>query len=598
MRPSRSTLLILLIAAGMYFGGLAAAPLWDRDEPRNAGCAREMAARQDWVVPYFNGELRTHKPVLLYWLILSAYQVFGEGEFAARFWSAALSLATVGLTIRLGTAHFGPRVGAWSGMILATSLLFTVSARACTPDATLVFFTTLSLSCYPWDRLSGGACDRSSLHGMWLPWRMAAAYAAMGLATLTKGPIGFLLPMAVLGIYALLEVGTNPADASADSSSRADSRRSRLRAVLDDIARLFGPRRFFTALFRMRAGTGLLTVFAIALPWYIWVGLRTNGVWPREFLGNHNLSRALQPMEGHDGNLLFYPLTLLVGFFPWSVLTIPCVLDLFRETTLDEKERRSRRCLLCWVGVVLVGFSLASTKLPSYVLPAYPAVAILLGRHLARWQVRQTLAHRRWYPIAYGTMSLVGGLMIAGLGIAAPRYLPGETRIIWLGAIPLVAGVVGLALTTPRITWPRWVPLAACALLLNCGLLQYAARRVGTHQEISMLFRTADQRLPAVDWAAFGGLEPTWVYYRGRPIREFAQAAAPQLAEYLQSRPETIVLVTESNLPVLQAACGNLMPVAVVRRFLRPERLYAVIQAKKDGMPALPHGLASWAHSP
>ena len=86
---ARDVLLLFGISGILFLFQLGAAPLWDRDEPRNAGCAAEMLAAGDWVVPVFNAELRTHKPVLLYWLIMSAYQVFGVNEFAARFWSAA-----------------------------------------------------------------------------------------------------------------------------------------------------------------------------------------------------------------------------------------------------------------------------------------------------------------------------------------------------------------------------------------------------------------------------------------------------------------------------------------------------------------------------
>ncbi len=82
---------VLLLAAcwAVFFLNLGGPKLWDRDEPRNAGCAKEMMQRGDWVTPIFNGELREQKPVLLYWLMMSAYTMFGFGEFGARFWSAA-----------------------------------------------------------------------------------------------------------------------------------------------------------------------------------------------------------------------------------------------------------------------------------------------------------------------------------------------------------------------------------------------------------------------------------------------------------------------------------------------------------------------------
>src|SRR6476659_10757137 len=131
----RHVLLLLLVSGLTFFTRLGAASLWDRDEPRNAGCAREMLARGDWVVPVFNGQLRTHKPVLLYWLMMPAYKVFDDPEFAARFWSAALGMGTVLMTYAIGRRLFDATAALWGGIILSTTLQFTLVARAATPEA-------------------------------------------------------------------------------------------------------------------------------------------------------------------------------------------------------------------------------------------------------------------------------------------------------------------------------------------------------------------------------------------------------------------------------------------------------------------------------
>src|SRR5688500_15460529 len=98
--------IVATVAAVTMFTALGRLQLWDRDEPRNARCAAEMHQRGDLVVPTFNGELRAHKPALLYWLIIAAYEVFGTSEFAARFWSAALGVGTALLTYRIGCILF------------------------------------------------------------------------------------------------------------------------------------------------------------------------------------------------------------------------------------------------------------------------------------------------------------------------------------------------------------------------------------------------------------------------------------------------------------------------------------------------------------
>jgi len=131
-------LIVAATAAVVFFTNLGGPSLWDRDEPRNAGCAAEMWERGDWIVPTFNDELRAHKPALLYWLMMTAYAVGGVNEFSARFWSAALGAATCLLTYGIGSRLYRPSVGLWAGVALATALNFGVAARAATPRAETV----------------------------------------------------------------------------------------------------------------------------------------------------------------------------------------------------------------------------------------------------------------------------------------------------------------------------------------------------------------------------------------------------------------------------------------------------------------------------
>ena len=137
--------IILLVTITVFFTNLGVPRLWDRDEPRNAGCAAEMLARNDWVVPIFNSQLRPHKPALLYWLMMSAYSVFGVNEFSARFWSALLAVGTCLATYMIGRRLFDSTIGLVSAIALATSMMFVVAARAATPDSVLVFCSTVSL---------------------------------------------------------------------------------------------------------------------------------------------------------------------------------------------------------------------------------------------------------------------------------------------------------------------------------------------------------------------------------------------------------------------------------------------------------------------
>ena len=146
---------IAAVAGVVFFANLGGPKLWDDDEPRNATCAREMFERGDPIVPTFNHELRTDKPVLVYWLMMGSYALFGVTEFAARFPSAVLGLCTALATYHLGRLLFRPQVGLWAGLVMATNLMFGVAARAATPDSTLICCTTLALVAYVWSMTGG-----------------------------------------------------------------------------------------------------------------------------------------------------------------------------------------------------------------------------------------------------------------------------------------------------------------------------------------------------------------------------------------------------------------------------------------------------------
>ena len=178
LSTARSVSLVALVV-GVFFFQLGAAALWDRDEPRNAGAAREMLARGDWIVPTFNGQLRDHKPVLLYWGQMAAYRAFGISEWTARLPSAIGALLTVFAAAIVASRLTGrtrgiSQEGYWAAASLATCTLFVMAGRAATPDACLIAFSTLGSLPWCWHRSKPArrtlpvACGRPG--GYRLPW--------------------------------------------------------------------------------------------------------------------------------------------------------------------------------------------------------------------------------------------------------------------------------------------------------------------------------------------------------------------------------------------------------------------------------------------
>jgi len=371
--------IILLVTITVFFTNLGVPRLWDRDEPRNAGCAAEMLARNDWVVPIFNSQLRPHKPALLYWLMMSAYSVFGVNEFSARFWSALLAVGTCLATYMIGRRLFDSTTGFVSAIALATSMMFVVAARAATPDSvSLMFFV---LGAFPKSNgVSGNRVSRNEdserNDRQWtgfFPTNNAyvlAAYVTMGLGVLAKGPIGFLLPMAMIGMFGLWKtLSDSELKSEQGNSSPGSFWLGNVRAFVWKFVRCFNPVHFAKTLWAMRPLTAAAIIVAISSPWFIWVHFRTEGDFTQLFFIGEHFVRATEAMENHSGGVWFYPLAILVGFFPWSCFWGPVVIGLFKPVDQSPQGKRLRTAnlfLLCWVGVQVGAFTIAKTKLASF----------------------------------------------------------------------------------------------------------------------------------------------------------------------------------------------------------------------------------------
>ena len=195
-------------------------------------------------------------------------------------------------------------------------MMVCVAARAATPDSVLIFFSTLALAIYTF-----GVFDpkKIGLQKTWMPNRLAcvAMYAVMGLAVLTKGPIGFLIPTAIIGMFLLVvrlpeSEKTNPT-----------SRLSRFRQQVLSLLRPLHPVHFLKTCGAMRLGIASVVVLFIAAPWYTLCHLQTDGDFTRIFFLSENFGRATNSFENHGGGIWYYPVAIIAGFFPWSIFLVP-----------------------------------------------------------------------------------------------------------------------------------------------------------------------------------------------------------------------------------------------------------------------------------
>lgn len=596
MPPTAKHILSIIAICGLtFFWNLGAAKLWDRDEPRNAGCAMEMLEANNWVVPIFNDELRQQKPVLLYWLMMSAYTVFGQNEFAARFWSALLGTGTCLMTYSIGRRMFDATTGWLAAIVLATNLMFCVAARAATPDSVLIFCCTLAYwfyarSVFKNGDVTDGAFPKKATR--WLPF-----YASLGLAVLAKGPIGYLIPMAVVGMFMLIK--------RSDSSNRLISEGRTWRGSILRWLGWFGPLHFLRTLLAMKIFAGVAMMLLVATPWYLAVHFQTDGEFTRRFFLTENFSRATSAMESHSGGLWFYPLAILLGFFPWSVFVVPTFSWLWKVRANDSSHRSAVTFLICWVVIQVTTFSLFGTKLPSYVTPCYPALAMLTAACLISFvrsidSLQPDLA-AKWYLRA-GSIALVmaGVAIAAGLCFGMDKLFADLQWLGLLGIVLLAGGIQSCRFTgRPRVQRYAWT-IAITATIFCSGLFGIATVAVDGKNSIGQITdRISASRSSAM--ASWRCLEPSWVFYGGKPIHELVPPSSkpdayepyfartsfwqrkPSMtpAQFIDRFPKAQILTTSEHIEELRMFLpDDCVPVKEIDYFLKKDENLILLQRK------------------
>jgi 4-amino-4-deoxy-L-arabinose transferase-like glycosyltransferase len=475
-------LLLGLVWAALALPNLGAASLWDIDEGNNAEAAREMCAADNWAIPTFNFVLRVDKPALLYWLQIAAYNRFGVNEFAARLPSALAALLAVLATYELGRRMVTPIAGLLAGLILASAPAFGVAAHFANPDALLTAFTTLALLCFWW---SYEHCGRG--------WFVTAGICT-GLAVLAKGPVGFVLPASVVLLFLLWS--------------------RQLRRLWD-----------------RRLVWGTLVHGLVVAPWFAWVGIETKGEFLKGFLLTHNLGRFRAPMEGHHGSVFYYFVVLLVGFLPWSAFLGPAFVAAWKKSSSEQKDTTgSNRFLFCWIAVYFVFFTLSGTKLPNYILPLYPPVAILLARFLDSWRcglirpptwvIHTTLACFGLAGLALGVGLLMAGGQLGGDTLLRGRHLPGIEIWAWTGLIPIVGALLAAAWTWRQRLNLAVSTLAMAAVLFLGTLAAGIGPTLNAYKAPAALaeFIEPHPAEPDILLGCYDYFQPSLVFYCGREV--------------------------------------------------------------------------------
>ncbi len=387
---------MLLLAIVIWCGNLEYRKLALSDEGRYAEIPRYMAQSNDWITPRLNGIKYFEKPPLQYWATAAAYEVFGEHHWTARLWPALTGFLGILLIFHVGSRRFGAAAGLYSALVLGSSLLYVAMAHVLTLDMGLTFFLTLVLAgiLLGLDPRADAKTRRCWMH---------VAAAGCALAVLSKGLIGIVLPSAVIVLYIMVK-------------------------------------RDFALLRKLHLFSGGLLFLAICVPWFIAVSL-VNPEFPEFFFIHEHLRRYTSSVHQRYQAWYYFVPILLIGILPWLATLFDALIRALRRKRNDADD--PTLFLLLWAGFMLVFFSASGSKLPAYILPIFPALALVIGSHLTKIKGR-ALA---WQLLPIALIAIAGLVAVpytdklASASVAAELY---RNQMPWLAAAAatLLAGSV------------------------------------------------------------------------------------------------------------------------------------------------------------
>lgn len=396
------TVLIAFLAVWFYMLGVRT--LVPTDEGRYAEMAREMVASGDWITLRLNGIKYFEKPPLQNWMNAITFTLFGLGDWQARLWTGLCGLIGILFTTLAAFKLYGRRIAIISGLVLGSSFYWSAMGHINTLDMGLSGMMTIAL-CSLIIAQRDDATETERRNYMLLCW------AGMALATMSKGLIGFVLPGAVLVLYTAWT-------------------------------------RDFGLWLRLHMGKGLLLFFAITVPWFILVW-QANPEHPHFFFIHEHFQRFTSTVHKRGGAWYYFFPLLVIGIVPW----LGVLLQSASKAIEKEKTKfQAQKMLLLWASFIFFFFSISGSKLPSYILPIFPALAILIACSLEQLKVIH-LRINAGLLILIGLAALVFAPKIANLAKHVYENELYAAMVPWATAsavIALVGGIIAFAFVSRK----------------------------------------------------------------------------------------------------------------------------------------------------
>jgi 4-amino-4-deoxy-L-arabinose transferase-like glycosyltransferase len=467
---------LLILFAVVLLSVLGIRTLVPADEGRYAEMAREMFASGDWITTRLNGIKYFEKPPLQTWMNALTFSLFGLGEWQARLWTGLCGLAGVVLAGVAGSRVFGARVGFYAALVLGSCVFWVAGSQANSLDMSLSGAMALTLCALLVAQRDGaGVAERRN-------W-MLACWAGMALAVLSKGLVGIVLPGAVLVLYTLVA-------------------------------------RDWAIWKRLHLGAGLLVFLLVAAPWFVLVGTR-NPEQPWFFFVHEHFARFLLKEHNREEPWWYFLPLLLAGSLPWLGVLAQSLVQGARRAG-EATGFRPRLLLLVWVVFIFLFFSKSNSKLPAYILPVFPAVALLVACYL-------DAGPRRGRMLTAGLTAVLGAAFVGCVPFMEKlARRPGEDALYaafqpWVlaaGIALLVGGLLAMLYARQLVRDLSVLVLAVAGFgatqLMMAGFEPIGRARAGL--DMLPALQAAGATDPAVPVYSVGMYEQSLTYYLNRTV--------------------------------------------------------------------------------
>lgn len=503
--------LLAVLCLALLLPGIDAVPPVDRDESRFAQAARQMLESGDFIDIRFRDEPRHNKPVGIYWLQSAAAAIFGADRIGAyRLPSVLGTVLAVLATYLLGAAAFSRGVGAAAALILCAALAIAVEARQARADAALlgcIALAQLALARIHLDARGAVAAGR-------VPW-WAVLWGATACGVLIKGPVALLVPAATIATLALLERGRDRA-----------------------------------WVWRIRPLPGLMLLAAIVAPWLIAISIQSDGAFWAASLGRDFGGKIVAGQESHGAPPGYHTLLLAATFWPGALAVGPALLALW-----PRRREPAVALLFAWILPVWAIFEAVPTKLPHYVMPAFPALALLVAAGVAGSDM---VAPGRWaraLAAVLRALAAVAAVGIPGAMLGLALWLaPGVAAIGALAAACAAAAGWLVFQAQRRRSLPQLGAGALAAALASGLTIAIVLPRAEALWVSRDLARHVGE-VPAARIVLVGYSEPSAVFLIGREVG-FAHAVGA--AEALAAGTATLAAVSTRDIDRFERRAGEL----------------------------------------